>query len=39
VLQSNVVNNKLNVSSLNAGIYILKLTQNNATVTKKLVIK
>jgi hypothetical protein len=39
VLQSNVANNKLNVSSLNTGIYILKLTQNNATVTKKLVIK
>jgi hypothetical protein len=39
VLQSNVANNKLNVSSLNVGVYILKLTQNNATVTKKLVIK
>lgn len=39
VLEGNVVNNELNVSSLNAGIYILKLTQNNASTTKKLVIE
>ena len=39
VLESDVVNNQLNVSGLNAGVYILKLTQNNATATKKLVIK
>lgn len=39
VLESNVENNQLNVSSLNAGVYILRLTQNNASVTKKLVIK
>ncbi len=34
-----VENNQLNVSNLNAGMYILKLSQNNATVTKKLVIQ
>ena len=39
VLESRVLNNQLNVSSLNAGVYILKLTQNNASVTKKLVIQ
>ncbi len=39
VLESTVTNNQLNVSNLNAGVYILKLTQNNASTTKKLVIK
>lgn len=32
-------NNTLNVSDLNSGIYIVKITQNNASITKKLVIK
>ncbi len=39
VIESTVTNNQLNVSKLNAGVYILKLTQNNASTTKKLVIK
>ena len=39
VLDSRVENNQLNVSNLNAGMYILKLSQNNATVTKKLIIQ
>ena len=39
VLNANISNNTLDVSSLNAGVYLVKLTQNNATVTKKLVIK
>ncbi len=39
VIKSNVENNQLNVSGLSAGVYILKLTQNNASTTKKLVIK
>lgn len=39
VLESNLVNNQLNVSGLSNGIYIMKLTQGNASVTKKLVIK
>ena len=34
-----LTNNTLNVSDLNTGIYILKLTQNNASITKKLVIR
>lgn len=32
-------NNTLNVSDLNSGIYIVKITQNDASTTKKLVIK
>lgn len=39
VLNSTISNNRLNVSSLNVGLYIVKLTQDNASVTKKLVIK
>ena len=39
VIDSKVMNNQLNVSNLNAGVYILKLTQNNASITKKLVIQ
>ncbi len=39
VLEGKVENNQLNVSNLNAGMYILRLSQNNATVTKKLVIQ
>ncbi|MFK7833590.1 MAG: T9SS type A sorting domain-containing protein [Winogradskyella sp.] len=31
--------NSLNVSSLKAGVYIMRITQNNTTSTKKLVIK
>lgn len=32
-------NNTLNVSSLKAGVYVLKATQNNAVTTQRLVIK
>lgn len=39
VISNTISNNKLDVSSLNTGIYIVKLTQNNAIITKKLVIK
>jgi hypothetical protein len=39
VLNGQVENNQLNVSNLNAGMYILKLSQNNASITKKLVIQ
>lgn len=38
VLNQTVNNNRLNLSTLNSGIYIMKISQNNATVTKKLVI-
>lgn len=39
VLNNTLDNDRLNVSSLQAGVYILKISQNNASVTKKLVIK
>ncbi|MBU2939053.1 T9SS type A sorting domain-containing protein [Lacinutrix sp. C3R15] len=39
VLAQNVANQTLNVSNLTAGVYILKLTQNGNSTTKKLVIK
>jgi hypothetical protein len=32
-------NNTLDVSNLNTGLYILKITQNQNSVTKKLVIR
>lgn len=39
VLNNTISNNSLNVSTLNAGMYILKISQNGNSVTKKLVIK
>ncbi|MEJ6792793.1 MAG: T9SS type A sorting domain-containing protein [Lacinutrix sp.] len=39
VISQTINNNRLNVSNLNTGVYILKLNQNGATTTKKLVIK
>jgi hypothetical protein len=39
VKNETLTNNRLNVSNLNSGVYILKITQNNATITKKLVIR
>ncbi|WP_138432857.1 T9SS type A sorting domain-containing protein [Winogradskyella algicola] len=39
VKNETLIHNTLNVSNLNTGVYILKITQNNATTTKKLVIK
>lgn len=39
VLNTQLENNTLNVSSLNTGIYILNINQNGNTSTKKLVIK
>ena len=39
VINKTISNNRLNVSALNSGIYIMRISQNNATVTKKLVIK
>ncbi|MEZ4801183.1 MAG: T9SS type A sorting domain-containing protein [Gelidibacter sp.] len=39
VLNQTVSNNRLNVASLKSGIYIMKISQNDATITKKLVIK
>ena len=39
VLSKTINNNRLEVSSLNTGVYILKLNQNGANTTKKLVIR
>ncbi|WP_299114604.1 lamin tail domain-containing protein [uncultured Winogradskyella sp.] len=39
VLSATISNNTLDVSQLKSGIYILKITQNNASTTKKLVIR
>ncbi len=34
-----LTNNELNISNLSKGVYILKITQNNLSETRKLVIK
>ncbi|WP_104735394.1 T9SS type A sorting domain-containing protein [Hanstruepera ponticola] len=39
VVNTNVINNRVNVSSLNTGIYILQISQNGKSITKKLVVK
>ncbi|MUU78609.1 T9SS type A sorting domain-containing protein [Winogradskyella endarachnes] len=38
VISETITNNTLNVSNLKSGVYIVKITQNNASTTKKLVI-
>mgnify|MGYP000442242511 CR=1 FL=1 len=39
VVNETVANKKLDVSNLNAGVYIMKVSQNEASITKKLVIQ
>ncbi|MGY0391549.1 T9SS type A sorting domain-containing protein [Bizionia sp. KMM 8389] len=39
VLAKTISNNTLNVAGLNAGLYIVKITQNGQAITKKVVIK
>lgn len=39
VIKSNVMNNAVNVSGLNAGVYIVKITEEGKTATRKLVIQ
>ena len=39
MIDTTVVNERLEVSGLNAGIYIVKLTQNDRTTTKKLILQ
>lgn len=39
VINTAVTNGRLNISSLNTGVYIVKLTQGEATTTKKLIIQ
>ena len=38
VVKANVVNNTINVSSLQAGVYVVKITEEGKTATRKLVI-
>lgn len=38
VINQTVKNNRLDVSNLNTGIYIMKISQDDATTTKKLII-
>src|SRR5690606_21093095 len=39
VINTTINNNRLDVSSLNTGLYVVKISQNNATITKKLIIE
>ncbi len=39
VISETLSNDRLDVSTLNAGVYVLKITQSDASITKKLVIK
>jgi hypothetical protein len=39
ILKSNVTNNAVNVSGLNAGVYIVKIVEEGKTATRKLVIQ
>ena len=39
VVKSTVINNSINVSGLNAGVYIVKVTEEGKTATRKLVIQ
>ncbi|WP_320816137.1 T9SS type A sorting domain-containing protein [Flavobacterium sp.] len=39
VINSKVLNNALNISSLNQGIYIVKITEEGKTATRKLVVR
>jgi hypothetical protein len=39
VLQTLISSKELNVSSLNPGVYIIKITEENASSTRKLIIR
>ncbi|MFC4738699.1 T9SS type A sorting domain-containing protein [Flavobacterium ponti] len=39
VINTKVTNNTVNVSNLNAGVYIVKITEDGKTATRKLVVK
>ena len=39
VINSTIANERLNISGLSSGIYIIKVTQDNISTTKKLVVK
>lgn len=39
IINSKVLNNALNISSLNQGVYIVKITEEGKTATRKLVVR
>mgnify|MGYP001950066615 CR=1 FL=1 len=39
VINTSPINNRIDVTSLNTGIYMLKISQNGKSITKKLVVK
>ncbi|WP_050979833.1 T9SS type A sorting domain-containing protein [Flavobacterium sp. ACAM 123] len=39
VLQTLISSKELNVSSLNPGVYIIKINEDNATATRKLIVR
>lgn len=39
VLTTSILQNELNISKLLAGVYIIKITENNITATRKLIVK
>jgi len=39
IIRAKTINKTLNVTNLNAGVYIVKITENTKTATKKLVVK
>lgn len=39
ILTVSIFQNELNISKLKAGIYIIKITENNITATRKLIVK
>lgn len=39
VISTVVTNGRLNIGSLNSGIYLVQVTENNRTITKKLVVR
>jgi hypothetical protein len=39
VLQTLISSKELNVSNLNSGVYIIKITEDNASATRKLIVR
>jgi hypothetical protein len=39
VMQTTLINKELNVSNLSPGVYIIKITEENATSSRKLIIR
>ena len=39
VLKKTLLNGVLDISNINSGVYIIKITENNSSVSRKLIIK